>query len=253
MRYRRCECKKNPRRRKNPFVEGETVVRDHGGGAYGGSYTYYKVLKVHADGTADIFNTGSGQTFKNVSEGGLLDRRTLEPIWKRKNPSAVYGAFRANPDWTEAELFEFLRQHPSGVTVKELVFGFGGYPQGHKARLEKLVERGALKREHWAKGGDHYLLPEKGNPVAKYYKVPLSNFTVTTLPEVGMTFYSNGSIHLAQSALPKWKPGSKRRPPLRAPRSYLPVGWWRVIRGGPSSSPLWVQRAEIPYVHRDSP
>lgn len=241
--------RKNPRR-KNPFVEGETVVQDYGGG----SYAYYKVLRVHRDGSADLYNTGSGQTFKNVPEEGLLDRQTLELIRKRKNPSAVYGAFRArNPDWTETELFAFLRQHPDGITVKELVYGFGGTSQGHTTRLEKLVERGALKRERWAKGGDHYLLPEKRNPVAKYYKVPLSNFTVMTLPEVGMTFYSDGSIHLAQSALPKWKPGSKRRPPLRAPRSYLPVGWWRVIRGGPSSSPLWVQRAELPYVHRDSP
>jgi predicted DNA-binding transcriptional regulator len=92
---------------------------------------------------------------------------------KRKNPSAVYGAFRVNPDWTEAELFAFLRQHSDGITVKELVYGFGGTSQGHTARLEKLVERGALKRERWAKGGDHYLLPAKKNPASPLQQMQL--------------------------------------------------------------------------------
>lgn len=71
---------------------------------------------------------------------------------------------RRNPDWTEAELVAFLKGRPEGITVKELVYGFGGTAQGHTKRLAALVSKNVLVYEPWAKGGGHYRLALRRNP-----------------------------------------------------------------------------------------
>lgn len=89
---------------------------------------------------------------------------------ERKNPVS---RTRSNPDvwWTEAELLDFLKSHPSGITVKELVWaGRGGLHQPHTRKLDSMVKRGVLVRERWAKGGDHYKLAVKSNPVAVSFR-----------------------------------------------------------------------------------
>lgn len=177
MRYRRCECKKNPYLPSLGFDAGSVWM--HTGRTKVEPVEFLGYIRYGAGDPSqvEVRALDGGRTFQTTVDRLRAPRAgevtTRENPRRRKNPSAVYGAFRVNPDWTEAELFAFLRQHSDGITVKELVYGFGGTSQGHTARLEKLVERGALKRERWAKGGDHYLLPAKKNPASPLQQMQL--------------------------------------------------------------------------------
>lgn len=84
----------------------------------------------------------------------------------RGNPHGTHDPY-TSPPWTEKQLLDYLREHAprNGITVKEMVFGFGGYSQAHEKKLNSMVKRGLLARQRWARGGDHYVLPDaKANP-----------------------------------------------------------------------------------------
>jgi hypothetical protein len=93
---------------------------------------------------------------QKMTGGGV--KATVEKTGTKSNPRR-----RRNPGWTEAELVAFLKDRPDGVTVKELVYGFGGTAQAHTKRLAALVTKGVLTHEPWATGGGHYLLALRAN------------------------------------------------------------------------------------------
>lgn len=162
-RYQKHTMKRSTRWRKNPATVGQLVQS----GSVDSPF-YYKVVAVHPDGTVDLYSTGSGQTFRKVHPGGLRDSRSLQPV---KNPSAVYGAFRANP-----EIPDVVRRSTYGFPVagkNVRITAADLYPlasPADKARIERLCrEKSSYSGEYgdvlsciWERLG--WPMPGRKNP-----------------------------------------------------------------------------------------